>query len=142
MLAVKQPQKTNTDDPQKELFDRALKYARLYAKDCEDLTERELNDAVYEHLTKNKFSYISNIESIIKKVVYIVFNPKTNYSKPSTQEPLADDSATSSVGPLSGNRKPDRFKQSQGPRPAGPASKTSEASGTGISRRRGRNPVA
>lgn len=60
-----------------ELFDKALKYARLYAKDCEDLTAQELSDAVFEHLTKNKLEYLPKVDNIVKGVVNLIFRKKT-----------------------------------------------------------------
>ena len=74
------------DDPESQaLYEKALKYAKLYAKDCEDLTREELSDAVFEHLTLGRKSFVPNVENVVKGAVQYVFKRMTNGDMPETQ---------------------------------------------------------
>lgn len=62
------------DDPESQaLYEKALKYAKLYAKDCEDLTKEELSDAVFDHLTLGRKYFVPNVENVVKGAVQYVF---------------------------------------------------------------------
>lgn len=62
------------DDPESQaLYEKALKYAKLYAKDCDDLTREELSDAVFDHLTLGRKTFVPNVENVVKGAVQYVF---------------------------------------------------------------------
>lgn len=104
-------QNNQKDDPESQvLYDKALKYAKLYAKDCDDLTKDELSDAVFDHLTAGRKKFVPNVENVVKGAVQYVFRKFSTTAENDSAQDLPDhkDSGdqTKNVETNTGNKQP------------------------------------